>query len=145
MKVILIKNYEKHKVNEIIEVNDGFGKNFLIKNGYAQPVNEKTLANLQRVKANIAENLAKEIAEASAVKAEIEKLNLTFYLKSNGNIVHGNVTSKAIEKELAKHNIKVGAHALKGVSYNTFGVHMVSVKLHDQVTAKLKITILEEK
>lgn len=145
MKVILIKNYEKYKANEIIEVNDGFGKNFLIKKGIAQPVNEKTLANLQRVKNNIAENLAKEIAEANLVKDEIEKLNLYFSLKSNKNIVHGNITHKAIEKELHKHNIKIGSHALSGESYNTFGLHVVKVKLHDQVVANLKITIVEEK
>ncbi|BDX52901.1 50S ribosomal protein L9 [Metamycoplasma equirhinis] len=145
MKVILIKQYEKHKVNEIIEVSDGFAKNYLIKNGFAQPINKQTLANLERVKNNLAENLAAEIAEAQKIKTEIEKLNLIFTLKSNGNIVHGNITNKAITKELLKNNIKINAHALSNEVYNTFGNHKIFVKLHDKVTAILAITIIEEK
>ncbi|AZG68608.1 50S ribosomal protein L9 [Mycoplasma struthionis] len=145
MKVIIIKKYEKYNLNEIVEVNDGFAKNFLIKNGYAQPVNKQTLANLERVRSNISEQQAKEKAKAEELKKEIEKLSLNFTLKSNGNIVHGNITHKAIIKELLKHNIKVDVHSLQGESYNTFGVHQVFIKLHPEVIALLKITIFEEK
>ncbi|WP_412031650.1 50S ribosomal protein L9 [Metamycoplasma buccale] len=143
MKVILIKNYEKHKINEIIEVADGFGKNFLIKNGYAQPVNKQTLLNLERVKDKIAENLADEIAKANIVKENIEKLLLQFELKANGNIVHGSITHKAIAKELLKYNIKLPKNALSNEVYNTFGIHDVKIKLHPQVMAVLKIKIIE--
>ncbi|TPE58065.1 50S ribosomal protein L9 [[Mycoplasma] falconis] len=144
MKVILIKNYQKNKVNDIIEVADGFAKNFLIKNGYAQPVNKQTMANLGRVKEKIAENLAEEIKKANEVKAEIEKQTIVFSLKSNGNIVHGSISHKAIEKELHKLNIRIPDHAMKGESYNTFGSHNVKIKLHPQVEATLKIIIREE-
>lgn len=145
MKVIIIKQYDKYKVNEIVEINDGFAKNFLIKNGYAQPVNKQTLANLERVKKNLADDYAKEVAKAKELKEEIEKVTLNFFLKSNGNVVHGSITNKAIEKELAKHNIKVKPHALSKDSYNTFGKHYINVKLHQEVTAILLIQIFEEK
>ncbi|WP_330463477.1 50S ribosomal protein L9 [Metamycoplasma gateae] len=145
MKVIIIKQYDKYKVNEILEVNDGFAKNFLIKNGYAQPVNKQTLANLERVKNNIAEDYAKEVEKAKELKAKIEKLTLNFFLKSNGNIVHGSITNKAIEKELSKNNIKIKPHALGKDSYNTFGKHYINVKLHNEVNAILLIQIFEEK
>lgn len=78
MKVIIIKQYDKYKVNEIVEINDGFAKNFLIKNGYAQPVNKQTLANLERVKQNLADDYAKEVAKAKELKEEIEKVTLNF-------------------------------------------------------------------
>ncbi|AXE60850.1 50S ribosomal protein L9 [[Mycoplasma] phocae] len=145
MKVILIKNYDKYKVNEIIEVTDGFAKNFLIKNGYAQPVNKKTLANLERVKKDLQEQEEERIAEANALKNHIEKLNLFFSLKSNGNTVHGHVTNKAIVKELLKHDIKIPHHSLSNDVYNTFGNHKVFIKLHPHVMAILAITIIEEK
>lgn len=64
------------------------------------------MANLDRVKSNIAEDLANQIAKANEIKQLIESLVLKFYLKSNGNIVHGNVTTKAIEKELIKTTLK---------------------------------------
>ncbi|MGX9358035.1 50S ribosomal protein L9 [Mycoplasma sp. 1781] len=145
MKVIIIKQYDKYKANEIIEINDGFAKNFLIKNGYAQPVNKQTLANLERVKQNIAEDHAREVEKAIVLKEQIEKITLNFFLKSNGNIVHGSITNKAIEKELIKHNIKISAHALNKDSYNTFGKHYINVKLHPEVNAILLIQIFEEK
>ncbi|WP_045433681.1 50S ribosomal protein L9 [Metamycoplasma canadense] len=145
MKIIIIKQYDKYKVNEIVDINDGFAKNFLIKNGYAQPVNKQTLANLERVKSNIAENYAKEIQKAEEIKQQIEKLTLNFYLKSNGNVVHGSITNKAIEKELAKNNIKIKPHSLSKDSYNTFGKHYINIKLHKEVTAILLIQIFEEK
>ncbi|MCV3733878.1 50S ribosomal protein L9 [Mycoplasma enhydrae] len=141
----MIKQYEKYKVNEIIEVNDGFAKNFLIKKGFAQPLNKQTLANLQRVKNNIAIDHAQEISKANEIKAEIEKLTLNFFLKSNGNIVHGSITNKAIEKELAKNNIKISPYALSKDTYNTFGKHYINVKLHPEVTAILLIEIFEDK
>ncbi|PYF42604.1 50S ribosomal protein L9 [Metamycoplasma alkalescens] len=145
MKVIIIKQYQNYKLNEIVEVNDGFAKNFLIKNGYAQPFNKQTLANLERVKKHIKEDYQKEIAEATKIKEKIELLTLNFSLKSNRNVVHGSITNKAIEKELLKKNIKIGPHALGKASYNTFGRHYINVKLHDEVTAILLIEIFEEK
>ncbi|AWX69464.1 50S ribosomal protein L9 [[Mycoplasma] anseris] len=145
MKVILIKDFQKNKANEIIEVADGYAKNFLIKNGIAQPVNKQTLENLKRIKQNIANDVANQIFEAKLVKAEIEKLLLTFELKSNGNIVHGSITHKAIAKELQKHEIKLPKNSLSSDVYNTFGIHEVKVKLHPEVIAILKIKIIEIK
>ncbi|ACF07457.1 ribosomal protein L9 [Metamycoplasma arthritidis] len=145
MKVIIIKNFQKYKVNEIIEVADGYAKNFLIKNGYAQPLNKQTLANLDRIKENIAEDLALAIAEAEAQKQKIEAIELSFALKSHMSVVHGSITTKAITKELLKYDIKLPKNALSGESYNTFGTHIVKVKLHPQVIANLIIKIQLEK
>ncbi|MBU4691200.1 50S ribosomal protein L9 [Mycoplasma zalophi] len=151
MKVILIKDFKKNKKNEIIEVNDGFAKNYLIRNGIAQPVNSSTLANRKKILDSLAENEAQRIAEAEALKAEIEKIELNFELKvhteKNGiNIVHGSITSKAITKELlTKHNIKLPNHSIDKVSITTLGIHGIPVILHPSVTAFLKVRIHESK
>ena len=61
MKVIIIKSYGKYKVDDIVEVSNGFGTNFLIKNGYAVPINESTSKEL-KVKKDIQQKLnAKKI------------------------------------------------------------------------------------
>ncbi|AWX42509.1 ribosomal protein L9 [Metamycoplasma cloacale] len=145
MKVILIKDFNKHKANEIIEVADGYAKNYLIKNGIAQPINKQTMENLNRIKQNIADDLEQQIYQATLLKQEIEKLLLTFELKSNGNVVHGSITNTAIIKELHKHDIKVPKYGLKDESYNTFGIHEVKIELHPKVIANLKIKIIEVK
>lgn len=145
MKVIIIKNFKEYKVNEIIEVSDGYAKNFLIKNGYAQPINKQTLANLDRVKENIKKDYEEQVKLANEKKQEIEKITLNFTLKANGNIVHGSITTTAIEKELLKHNIKLPKNSIEVVALNTFGQHYVTIELHDAVKAMLKIIITENK
>ncbi len=70
MKVIIIKQYQKYKINDIIEVSNGFGKNFLIKNGYAVPINESTKKELEIKK----DNYQKE-------QAKLEKESLELLLK----------------------------------------------------------------
>ena len=145
MKVIIIKNFKEYKVNEIIEVSDGYAKNFLIKNGYAQPINKQTLANLDRVKENIKKDYEEQVKLANEKKQEIEKITLNFTLKANGNIVHGSITTTAIEKELLKHNIKLPKNSIEVVTLNTFSQHYVTIKLHDAVKAMLKIIITENK
>ncbi|RMA77431.1 large subunit ribosomal protein L9 [Metamycoplasma subdolum] len=145
MKVILIKPYQKYKVNEIIEVTDGFAKNFLIKNGYAQPVNKQTLANLDRIKTNIKTNLAQEIEDAHKIKEELEKITITFELKTHNNVVHGSITHKAIHKEVEKFGIKLPKNSITGDSLNTIGMHKVLIELHPQVKAFLNVLINEAK
>lgn len=145
MKVIIIKKIDKYKENQIVEVSDGYGKNFLIKNGYAQPVNKQTMANLERIKTKIEDNEKEMIAKANEVKVEIENLIFNFSLKSNGNIVHGSVTNTAIEKELQKNNIKIPKNAIDKIFLTSFGTHYVPIKLHPNVIAKLRLIISEEK
>ncbi|VEU59919.1 bL9 family ribosomal protein [Mesomycoplasma neurolyticum] len=49
MKVIIIKEFNKdYKLNQVVEVSDGYAKNFLIKNGYALPVNKTTTLFLEK-------------------------------------------------------------------------------------------------
>ena len=47
MKVIMIKKYQKYNVDEVVEVSDGFGTNFLIKNGYAVMATETGVKRLK--------------------------------------------------------------------------------------------------
>ena len=145
MKVIIIKKIDKYKENQIVEVSDGYGKNFLIKNGYAQPINKQTIANLERIKTKLEDNEKEMIFKPNEDKAEIEDLMFNFSLKSNGNIVHGSVTNTAIEKELQKHNIKIPKNAIDKIFLASFGTHYVPIKLHPNVIAKLRLIISEEK
>ncbi|MGX9358529.1 50S ribosomal protein L9 [Mycoplasma sp. 128] len=146
MKVIIIKPYQKYKVNEIIDVADGFAKNFLIKNGYAQPLNDATLKNRKNVLKNLAETEKQRIQEAEALKAQIESVTLEFELKVNKDVVHGSITTKNIEKELQqKHNIKLPAHSLASMKIATLGIHGVPITLHPEVKAFLKVRINEAK
>ena len=85
MKVIIIKKYQKYNVDDIVEVSDGFGSNFLIKNGYALPINKVTSKNLETRKIEKQKQYELDREEALELKNKLEALELNFYLKVTFN------------------------------------------------------------
>ena len=75
MKVIFIKELKKTaKIGDIKVVKDGYAENFLIKNGYAVPYNDKNIKiiNNENSKKEELENIKKE--EANKIKKDLEKV-----------------------------------------------------------------------
>ncbi|KDE41814.1 50S ribosomal protein L9 [Metamycoplasma hyosynoviae] len=143
MKIIIIKPFQNYKVNEIVEVTDGYAKNFLIKKGYAHPLNNMTMNSLERVKQKLDLQLQEEIDRANETKNKIENLTLNFGLKTNGFIVHGSITNTAILKELNKHGVQIQKKCILADAINTLGMHEVKIKLHEKVLATLKVKVEE--
>src|SRR5574344_201569 len=119
MKVIIIKQYQKYKVDDIIEVSNGFGTNFLIKNGYAVPINDSTSKELEIKKENQQKELAKQEKEALALKEKIEELELVFSLKVTNDVIHGSISSKKINQELIAKGFKLDKHIIPSVHINS--------------------------
>lgn len=141
MKVILIKDCQDGKKDTIIEVADGYGKNFLIKKGLAMPINKMTLQGQQKRQANVAKKMAQEQARALDLKAKLEKLTLEFSLKVAGDKVHGSISKKQILGRLENNNIKIDHHALEHIHINKLGTSNIIVKLGNQIKANLKVEV----
>ncbi len=144
MKVIFIKNLRgQGKKDEIKEVKDGYGMNFLVKNGFAVPATEQNLLKLKKQNENnqLEENLL--IKEKESLKKEIEKINLKFSLKAGlGGKVFGSVSSKQIKEELNKLSINIDKRIIKcDHAIDTLGTHIVEIELHKKVIAELKVNI----
>lgn len=144
MKVIIIKEWKTYKVNDVVEVANGFGTNFLIKNGYALPINKATSHNREKQLALQAAQTAAQTAEALELKAKIEELNLVFYLKTTGDVVHGSITAKKVHQALVEQEIKLVKHALPHILIQHLGFTTVSVKLANNISAQLKIEVRGE-
>ena len=102
MKVIFLKDLRgQGKKGEIKEVKDGYGKNFLIKNGYAVLATETSLNRLNKENE---ENRLQEhlnIKECKEIKNKLEKLRLKFKVKTgSGDRVFGSVSTKLIVEKL---------------------------------------------
>ncbi len=144
MRVIMIKKYQKYNVDDIVEVSDGFGTNFLIKNGYALPLNKSTTRNLEIKKENQKEEYELKRKQAIELKEKIEVLEPMFYLKTTNDVIHGSISSKKISQKLIELGFKLDKHAIPHVLINSLGITKIEIKLFDDIKAILKVNVKGE-
>ena len=146
MKVIFIKDLKgQGKKGDIKEVKDGYGTNFLIKNGYALLATDANLKyfNTQKDKELLKENLY--IKECENIKQQLEKLNIQIQVKvGKEDKVFGSVSTKQITTELKKLNFNIDKNKIKLTTpLSSLGTHIVEIELHKKVIAKLKINLVK--
>ena len=148
MKVILLSDVKNvGKKGEVVTVADGYGRNFLIKNGLAEIANMKNLASLEIEKQQKAQDLEEQKKQAEELKQEMDQLELTFKVKTgNEGKVFGSVSTKQISEELAKkYNITVDKKKfVDTAALNELGVHKVRIELFKGVISEIKVKLQEQ-
>lgn len=146
MKVIFIKDLKKQgKVNEIKEVSDGYAKNFLIKNGYAIKYTKTSSSILNKDLENKKIEEENNIKEAKKIKEQLENITLIFQVKCNNGKVFGTISTKQIQEELLKKDIKIDKKTIKiDTPLSSLGVHIVKINLHKKVCGQLKVQLIEK-
>ena len=148
MKIILIEDVKAlGKKGEIVNVNDGYARNFILPKKLGLEATGKNLNDLKLQKAN-EEKVAQEIwdeAKELGKKLEAGKVELAIKIGEGGR-AFGSVSSKEISvavKEQMGYDIDKKKNQLKD-AIKALGTHMVPVKLHAKVTAELKVVVTEE-
>lgn len=147
MKVILLEDVKSlGKKGEVVNVNDGYARNFVLPKKLGVEATGKNMNDLKLQKAN-EEKVAKEHLEAAqAFAKEMENDHVVVSIKAGeGGRTFGSVSSKEIAtaykeqcgKEIDKKKI------LLPEPIKSFGVYEVSVKLHPKVTGTLKVKVQE--
>lgn len=145
MRVIFIKDLKKQgKKGEIKEVKDGYAKNFLIKNGYAVLETPTSITILSKDKAAEAALISKEKDNANKLKKDLEKITLTFEVKTGKeDKVFGSISSKQISDELAKNDVIVDKKKIKiNETLQTLGIHVVEIELYKKIIAQVKVQLI---
>ena len=147
MKVILLQDVKSvGKKGDIVEVSDGYAKNFIFKKKLGTPADSKNLNDLKLKKANEEKVAAENLEAARALAKEIEAKTVTVSLKAGeGDKPFGSVSSKEIAQE-AKEQFGLDIDKKKIVlaePIKAFGTHEVAIKLHPSVTATLKVKVEE--
>ena len=148
MKVILLQDVKSlGKKGEIVTVNDGYARNMILPKKLGVEANNKNLNDLKLQKAHEDKLAAQRLEEAKLFAAEIAKAEVVLELKvGEGGKLFGAVSSKEIA-QAAKEQLNMELDKKKLVLPNpikTVGTTSVSVKLHPQVTAELKVVVQEE-
>lgn len=148
MKVIL-KEYVKSlgKKGEIVNVSDGYARNFILKTGKGIEANTKNLNDLKLKKAND-DKVAQEHYEAAVElgkKIEAGKIEVSIKTGEGGK-AFGSVSSKEIATEVkAQMELEVDKKKVQlKDAIKALGTYEVPIKLHPKVTAKLKVVVKEE-
>lgn len=148
MKVILKENIKSiGKKDEIVNVSDGYARNYLFAKKLAVEVNNENLSKLKAKKDS--ENYKKDIEkqEAKKVAEELEKIKLQFKVKQGENgKIFGGISSKEIAEKLEKQQkIKVDKKKIElRESIKTLGITKVSIKLYEGVIGTIKVEVLPE-
>jgi large subunit ribosomal protein L9 len=145
MEVILTEDVPSlGKVGEVVKVREGYGRNYLLPNKKALVANSKNIKVLEVQKKMIEAKAAKNLASADVVAKRLGELVLTFEREvGEENRLFGSVTNKDIAEELAKQGVPVDRHLIHlEHPLKSVGDHEVEVKLHSQLKAVLKVTVV---
>ena len=143
MKIILLEDVRKQgKKGDILEEKDGYG-NFLIKNKQATVANTAGLNRLQRENDAKKAQEMEDIKTAEKLKGQLEKLELTFKVKTGaGDKVFGSVSPKQIADALKEKNLSIDKKQIKiEDSLSALGYHEVEIELHKKVNAIIKVQL----
>ena len=145
MKVILLSDVKNvGKKGEVKQVADGYGRNYLVKNGLAVEATKKSMEILTKQKADEAAREAEMRVEAIELKNKLEKMTISFKVKAgNDGRMFGSVSNAKIAETLAKdYQIQVDKRKfVDNGNITELGMHKVRVELFKGVVATLNINI----
>ena len=148
MKVILLQDVKSlGKKGDIVEVNDGYARNFLLKTKKGVEANNKNMNDLKLHKANQDKIAQEQLEAARELGKKLEESKVTVSIKTGeGGRAFGSVSSKEIAaaaQEQLGLDIDKKKVQLKE-QLKSLGTFHVPVKLHPKVTAELTVIVVEE-
>ena len=148
MKVLLLQDVKAQgKKDEIIEVNDGFDRNFLIKKGLAVEATPKVMNEYRLRKQKEEADRQKEIAAAKEMAARLQGQVVTVTVKcgENGKLF-GAVTAKEIADSLAAAGFNVDKKKIVlKEPVKLIGRYEIELKLYQGISAKVALAVTDER
>ena len=144
MQIYLLKDLKGHgKAGEIVNLNDGYAKNFVIKSGFGKVVDN---AVLSYIKAKKDSDKFKHDTEVDAIKDTIAKLNATQVvikakLGANGKLF-GGITATEIAGELSKSGIHIDKRNIQlHDAIKTVGAYKIDIKFGHGLSGNIAVII----
>ena len=147
MEVVLLEDVKAlGKKGQIVKVNDGYARNFILPKKLGIEATSKNLNDLKLQKANAVKIAAEQLQAAKDLAADLAEKSITLSIKAGeGGKAFGSVSSKEITKAI-QDQLGMEIDKKKLVlpePLKTFGTHEVPIKLHRDVTGKLAVKVVE--
>ena len=149
MKVILTQDVKgQGKKDQIVEVSDGYARNFLFPKKLAVAADAKSMNEIKNKESSKQHKIDTERAEAKKIAEKLESITLVFeYAAGADSKLYGSVTNKDLAEKLAS-EYKITVDKRKIVlaePVKTFGTFTADAKLYSDVSAKIKFTVTSKK
>jgi large subunit ribosomal protein L9 len=145
MKIILRQDVAKlGNIGEVVNVKDGYARNFLIPKGMAYYASPKAIRALEIEKKQYDLVQQKQREDAELTASRLADLQLTIPMQAGeGDKLFGSVTNQMIAQELELKGYTIDRrHIVIEEPIRALGTHEVKVKLHGDVVAPLKIWVI---
>lgn len=146
MEIILKKDIEKlGKFGDVIEVSDGYARNYLFPRDLVWPAEGKYLEKIKQLEKSREARVIKEKNEAQELAREIDKISVTVKKKvGEHEKLFGSVTAMDINKKLEMAGVNIDKKDIELPDpIKKLGVYKVDINLHPEVTAKCKVWVVK--
>jgi len=145
MKVVLLADVKgQGKKNDVINVSDGYARNFLLPRKLAVEADAKILNEIKGREDSLKHKIEVETAEAKAMAAKMDTILVKITASSGADgRLYGSITAKDIAEHLAKdHGITVDKRKIQlSDPIRAYGKYDLDVKLYTDVTAKVHVLV----
>lgn len=147
MKVILLKEVKKlGKEGDVVEVKDGYARNYLLPKGLVLLATKENLTRLDKIKREREKQQERARDNALKLKEALKNISLTLTVEAKEDKeIYGSINEAHIVKALKEEGIELERRQIIIESpINKLGAYNVTVKLHPQVEAQLRVWVVQK-
>ncbi|MEW6523531.1 MAG: 50S ribosomal protein L9 [Bacillota bacterium] len=148
MKVILLQDVKNlGSKGAVVDVAEGYGRNYLLPRGLAIPATSSNLRSLEQVRQSQQNKVDRELAEAKKLANTLRECRVVLKARAGeGGRLFGSVTTRDIAEGLqAQYRVSVDKKKIElSDNIRTLGQHAVQVKLHPKVSVKVTVEVTAE-
>ena len=148
MKVILTQDVKNlGKKGALVEVAEGYGRNFLLPRGLAMEASQGAVKALEAEKERQQQKVARVAADARAAAAKLQGRTITVKARvGEGTRLFGSVTAKDVAEALLKATkIEIDKRKIEiKEPIKSLGTYPVTIKLHPEASAEIKVSVEQE-
>ena len=148
MKVVLLQDVKAlGKKDDVVDVSDGYARNFLFPKGLAVEATKGKLNEISQKNRALENKKRQEMEEAKALAERLSKIEVAIKTKAGaGGKLFGSITAKDIADIIKKeHKIEIDKKKIVlDDAIKSLGTQEVEIKVYPEISAKVKVTVVQE-